>query len=274
MSKEKLKNKIRIGIFTIAVMFISITGTSFAWYIYNLEMKATNVKMSAGSGTSILISNYEDKNFSSAIAMKDFNSSLTPVSTDNILNGFQKVEGFKKENNQLWANMFSDAEDNEFCVRTLYLKTNSDKTDVYLSDLLAANKDDDNPLSTALRVGFVFYDGDKMEQYIFEPDQDHNPQAKFNTFNASIGQVLDSSKKDGSTVDLKTFSSKNYASYDISTGEVTIEAESKKLITLENSKTVRVDIYFWLEGCDEDCYNNLVGKSLETLSMRFVGVNV
>lgn len=272
MSKEQLKNKIRIGVLTIVAMFISITGTSFAWYIYNLEMNATNVKMSAGSGTSILISNHEDKDFSSAIAMKDFNSALTPVSTDNILNGFQKVEDFKKENNQLWANIFSKAEDNEFCVRTLYLKTNSDKTDVYLSSLLAVNKDDNNPLSTALRVGFVFYDENEIKQYIFEPDKNHNPQAKFNTFNASIGQVLDSSKKDGSTVELETFSNENYASYNPSTGEVTVTPESKKLVTLENSKVVRVDVYFWLEGCDKDCYNNLVGKSLETLSMRFVGV--
>ena len=122
MSKEKLKNKIKIIALTTLIVLLSITGTSFDWYIYNLELRATNVKISAGSGISILISNFDDKDFSSAIAMKDFNSSLIPVSTDNILNGFQKVEGFKKENGLMFANMFSNANDNEFCIRTLYLR--------------------------------------------------------------------------------------------------------------------------------------------------------
>lgn len=274
MSKEKLKHKIKIGILTTLIVLFNITGTSFAWYIYNLELKATNVKMSAGSGTSILISNFNDKDFSSAIAMKDFNSSLIPVSTDNILNGFQKVEGFKKENGLMFANMFSNADDNEFCTRTLYLKTNSDQVDVYLSDLTAINKDENNPLSTALRVGFVFYKDNHADQYIFEPDESHNPRGQFNTYNATTGQVLDSTKNDGSVVDFKPLTKENLASYDENIGEVKINNGSEKMITLNRGEVVKVDVYFWLEGCDEDCFNNLVGKSLETLSMKFVGVEV
>ncbi|MDD6004734.1 MAG: hypothetical protein PUC68_03610, partial [Firmicutes bacterium] len=104
-----------------------------------------------------------------------------------------------------------------------------------------------------------------------EVDDEGNPHALFNTHKAKPGQVLDSTKTDGSVVDFKAYNEDVFALYDEDTGDVILKDNSLKLFTLEDDEPVKVEIYFWLEGCDEDCANNLVGQSLETLSIKFVG---
>ncbi|MEE0301371.1 MAG: hypothetical protein UD162_06605 [Blautia sp.] len=36
---------------------------------------------------------------------------------------------------------------------------------------------------------------------------------------------------------------------------------------------VEIEIYIWLEGCDEDCTANLCSQTLRNLAVSFAGVN-
>ena len=36
-------------------------------------------------------------------------------------------------------------------------------------------------------------------------------------------------------------------------------------------KPVKVDVYIWLEGCDEDCVGNLNRTTLKELALSFAG---
>ena len=37
-------------------------------------------------------------------------------------------------------------------------------------------------------------------------------------------------------------------------------------------RSVEVEVYIWLEGCDEDCTGNLSGTTLQNLALSFAGI--
>lgn len=282
-SKYRLTRKLMTAVVGVIIAFLAITASTFAWYFYNVNGHTTKVRMAAGSGTSIQISNNYDGPYASSVQMDDFHDYLDPVSTDRITNGFQKVTGFEDGNGIIWAKYFGGAQSVDYCVRTLYLKANaSDDVDVYVSDITGINHDNDNPLSSAIRAGFVVYGSGNSEtvenEFIFEIDDTVNPQGQFNTFTDLDYKnrndiVLDSSKTDGTTVYFTALNQNNYAEYDEDSGEVTLKDDSAVICTLQPDGTpTRVDVYFWLEGCDRDCYGNLAGQSLDSISLGFAGV--
>lgn len=171
---------------TLLVALAAAGAVTYAWYIYNANRHITDVKMAAGTGVTFLISNEYDGEYKTNAGLS-FAGLLDPVSTDNVLNGFQKVTGFTGGTTQdsLFANMFGAAGHSDYYKTSLYLATNSAATDVYLSGIDFTEQDPANPISTALRVGLVAYapgQGDTVTgQYVFEVSGEHNPQARYNT---------------------------------------------------------------------------------------------
>ena len=57
-----------------------------------------------------------------------------------------------------------------------------------------------------------------------------------------------------------------------------MKKNSEKLCTISgdgNGKTgeaIQIEIYIWLEGCDEDCTVNLCGETLKKLAVSFAGI--
>ena len=138
-------------------------------------------------------------------------------------------------------------------------------------------------------MGLVAYapgQGDTVTgQYVFEVSGEHNPQARYNTFDGKdAGEseqnhlVLDSSRSDGATVHFDQLTSANFCDYNEDTGIVGLKEATTKICSLpaaakgaDRSTPVRVDVYVWLEGCDPDCTNNLAATSLQSLALRFAG---
>lgn len=143
---------------TLLVALAAAGAVTYAWYIYNANRHITDVKMAAGTGVTFLISNEYDGEYKTNAGLS-FAGLLDPVSTDNVLNGFQKVTGFTGGTTQdsLFASMFGAAEHSDYYKTSLYLATNSAATDVYLSGIDFTEQDPAKPISTALRVGLVAY---------------------------------------------------------------------------------------------------------------------
>ena len=95
---------------TLLVALAAAGAVTYAWYIYNANRHITDVKMAAGTGVTFLISNEYDGEYKTNAGLS-FAGLLDPVSTDNVLNGFQKVTGFTGGTTQdsLFANMFGAA---------------------------------------------------------------------------------------------------------------------------------------------------------------------
>lgn len=229
---------------TLLVALAAAGAVTYAWYIYNANRHITDVKMAAGTGVTFLISNEYDGEYKTNAGLS-FTGLLDPVSTDNVLNGFQKVTGFTGGTTQdsLFASMFGAAEHSDYYKTSLYLATNSAATDVYLSGIDFTEQDPANPISTALRVGLVTYasgQGDTVTgQYVFEVSGEHNPQARYNTLDGKdAGEseqnhlVLDSTRSDGATVHFDQLTSANFCDYNEDTGVVSLKEATTKICSL------------------------------------------
>ena len=116
-----------------------------------------------------------------------------------------------------------------------------------------------------------------QDEYIFAISDKKNPEADYNTAKGKEGDVLDCTKTDGTTVAFTPYTSDAYCVYDKNTGEVALKENSLKLCTVSGQnesvgEPVQIDVYIWLEGCDEDCTGNLSSQTLKNLSVSFAGV--
>lgn len=282
MLKEsrKLRRSLIIAALAVSAALLSITAATFAWYVYNTSAHTTEVKMSAGSSVSLQISNEREGPYSSVTRLEKFSGSLIPVSTNEIAAGFQKVAGFEG----MWdtqtgtyrsvAKYFRPSVDAvDYYKTSLYLRTNATNLDIYLSDIGSRDDDTENPISTAMRLGLVV----EGREYIFAVNTDTNPNADDNgAKEPQGGYVLDSRRTDGTTVPFAPLTSENFCNYDSASGAVSLTPNSRKLCTISGDgsaygEPVKVDVYLWLEGCDEDCTLNLAGQTMELLAISFAG---
>lgn len=289
-SSKSLKKMLMGALIALVIAFLAVTVATFAWYIYNTRAHTTDVHMAAGTGVTLQISGDYDGPYSSAAVLDEFVSSLNPVSTDNILNGFQKVQGFTNgsENQPLLvANLFGRSADSDFYKTTLFFRTNADEQNVYLANITYEDSDVTNPISTAIRVGFVaHYPGrdqaeDPEKMYIFIINDEENPGKEYNTFTGYEGCVLDSTKDNGTTVFFEPYDKKNFCAYNNATGVTTLSQDSLAMFSVTGDKnseeqfgpSVQLDVYIWLEGCDEDCTNTIRATTLKNLALVFAAAD-
>lgn len=274
---KKLKKSFAVALFALLGVLVVAVSTTMAWYIFTVNAHTTKLHMAAGTNVSLQISNAENGEYKSSVGLEKFEGRLNPVSTNRIQNGFQKVTGFVGGGSgSLLANLFGESLelDKDYYKTSLFFRTNGEELKVYLSEASFTDSDEANPISSAIRIGFVV--PSTGEEYIFAISDKKNPQKGYNTATGHEGYVLDSTKTDGTTVPFTVLTSDNYCNYDAATGLVSLKADSKALCAVKGGDSgygtpTRVDVYIWLEGCDEDCMRNLCGTTLKDLALSFAG---
>lgn len=284
-SAKQLKTRLTSSMIAVFLLIFASLAATYAWYIYNTSRHTTNVKMAAGTGVNLQISNTYDGDYSSATVLAKFPGQLVPVSTNRISGGFQKVTLFKNGGEgqaPLVTDTFTGGQTSDYYHTKLFLRTTGGTTDIYLSDIGYEDSDEENPISSAIRVGLIVHQPGENQQpeaeYIFAISDKKNPQAQYNTDDGEEGHVLDSTRTDGTTVPFTPYTSDAYCNYNKSTGEVTLKQNSQKICTVSGDgegkagRSVEVEVYIWLEGCDEDCTSNLSGTTLQNLALSFAGI--
>ncbi len=287
VSKNRLRFRLMITAIILLVSFSSMVAVTFAWYVYQTGARTSDIRMAVGTGSSLQISNKYDGEYGSSTVVDEFRGLLVPVSTDRILGGFQKATGFAKgmvDKPLLVANLFGGTDSTEYYKTEIFLRVAGDKQNIYLSSIGFEDDDPDNPLSTAIRIGFVVHKAGKDQpvdnEYIFALNLKDNPKAVYNTATGMEGYVLDSTKTDGTTIPMeRLFTADNFCNYDSETGIATKKEKSLAMFMLEGDEAggygtpVQVDIYVWLEGCDKDCADNLQGRMLKKIALSFAGMD-
>ncbi len=282
---RKLKGRFKVSLLAMLIAFIAVVSATYAWYIYNTSRHTTDVRMAAGAGANLQISNSYSGEYGSAAVLDSFQGQLTPVSTNSIAGGFQKAANFVSDGEgkyDMVADLFESSDASEYYHTSMYLRTNGDPTDIYVSDIGYEDSDDKKPISSAIRVGLVVHEpganGKVQGEYIFAINDAKNPEADYNTATGKEGYVLDSSRSDGTTIPFAPYTSAAYCNYNNDTGEVKLKSGSKKMCTISGDgqgkpgTPVQIEVYIWLEGCDEDCTVNLCGETLKKLAVSFAGV--
>lgn len=279
---KKIKYRLLATAIALMVTVFALGTATFAWYVFQTNARTTSVHMSVGTDVALKISNAYDGTYASSAVLDEFVGRLNPVSTDRILGGFQKVEGFtngSENQSMLVANLFGASDAQDYYKTALYLTTNGIKQNVYLSNIGYEDSDEENPISTAIRVGFVVHEPGENKpvanEYIFEINKAANPDGVYNTATGEQGYVLDSTKTDGTTIPFANLlGPDNYVDYDVFDSAVTLRENSVPLFMLDGNgiaycDPVQVDVYIWLEGCDMDCYNNICNQTLKKISLSF-----
>ena len=193
-SRKKLRNRLTTGVFALLIALIAVVSATYAWYIYNTSRHTTKVRMAAGAGVNLQISNSYSGTYGSAAVLDSFSGRLNPVSTNRISGGFQKVLGFTngtENQSNLVASLFGKGDYSDYYNTSLFLKTNGDPTDIYIADIGFEDSDSKNPISSAIRVGFVVHKVGKKQpsqgEYIFAISDKKNPQAEYNTAKGKEG---------------------------------------------------------------------------------------
>lgn len=280
MESKKLRRSFVLAIIALLALLTVAVSTTLAWYIFTVNAHTTKLHMAAGTSVSLQISNEENGEYSSSVSLEKFQGTLNPVSTDCIQEGFQKVTGFTRASATapLLANLFGESLEMEkdYYKTSLYFRTNGGELNVYLANIGFTDQDEETPISAAIRVGFVI--PSTGEEHIFVISDKKIPEEKreYNTATGSEGCVLDASYTDGTTVAFTPLNADNYCEYDAATGAVSLKSASKALCTVKGGsdgygQPVQMDVYIWLEGCDEDCTNALCGATLEDLALSFAG---
>lgn len=284
-SSASLRRKLSISVIAVVIAMVAIVSATYAWYVYNTSRHTTDVRMAAGAGANLQISNSYLGEYGSAAVLDSFQGRLTPVSTNSIAGGFQKAARFVAVGEGKYdvvADMFKSSDASEYYHTNMYLRTNGNPTDIYLSDIGFEDSDDKKPISSAIRVGLVIHEpGQNMpvsSEYIFAISDKKNPEARYNTATGKEGYVLDGAEKNGTTVPFSPYTSDAYCIYDKNTGAVKLKKTSEKLCTITGDghgkpgTPVQIEVYIWLEGCDEDCTVNLCGETLKKLAVSFAGI--
>ena len=283
---KQLRRRLTIAMAALLITFVAVLSATYAWYVYNTGRHTTNVRMAAGAGVNLQISNAYDGTYGSAAVLNSFSGQLVPVSTNRISGGFQKVLEFTGGNAgqaKMVADIFGSGGQNDYYRTSLFLRTNGSATDIYLSDIGYEDSDENHPISSAIRVGLVVHKAGKNQaiqgEYIFAISDKKNPQAEYNTATGREGYVLDCTRTDGSTVPFTPYTSDAYCIYNQNTGEITLKNNSLKLCTIsgngdgQSGAPVEIELYIWLEGCDEDCTLNLCSQTLRNLAVSFAGTS-
>lgn len=282
---KSLRRRLTISILVVIITLCAVVSATYAWYIYNTSRHTTDVRMAAGAGANLQISNSYSGEYGSAAVLESFKGQLEPVSTNKVTAGFQKATSFIVGQGgpaDLLATGFDDSEARDYYHTSMYLRTNGNDTDIYLADIGFEDSDEKVPISSAIRVGFVVHEPGQnipvSSEYIFAISDKKNPEARYNTATGKEGYVLDGVKKDGTTVPFSPYTSDAYCIYDKNTGVVTLKKTSEKLCTITGDGSgkpgtpVQIEVYIWLEGCDEDCTVNLCGETLKKLAVSFAGI--
>lgn len=281
---KMLKYRLTSSFVAFLIALLAVASATYAWYIYNTSRRTTNVRMAAGAGGSLQISNSYDGTYGASAVMESFTGRLVPVSTNSITGGFQKVTGFtegSEDQAPLVANMFGKGEERDYYHTSLFLRTNGTDTGIYISDIGFEDSDENLPISSAIRLGMVVHqpgkDAGVAGEYIFEISDKKNSMKEYNTATGQEGFVLDASRKDGTTVAFKPYTKADYCNYNKETGTLTV-GNALKLCTVSGNSggygtPVEIEIYIWLEGCDEDCTTSLCNQTLKNVAISFAGVN-
>jgi len=284
--KNQLKNRFVFALIAFVVMLSIFSAATFAWYVYRTNAHTTSIHMAVGTGVTLQISNSYQEHFGTTAVLEEFRGRLTPVSTDRIQNGFQKVIGFTETDEEHpipMANLFARVDETEFYKTVLYIRSKGAESNVYLSNIGFEDDDIQFPISTGIRIGFLVhepgYQKGVVGEYVFALNDAHHSGAGYNTWQGEDGFVLDSTRTDGSVVRFDNLLGQdNFCEYDVNTGAVTLKEHSVPILRTQGDgagnygEPTEVEVYIWLEGCDQDCTNAITLKSLQNVALDFANL--
>lgn len=281
--KSRKVKRIFLPLMLIILLMIVVGGT-YAWFSYN-RVVDTN-KVSASTGTDdikLLVSTKGGAAFKGkeTAAIGQVNKSdameLIPVSTADLKNYLYSP--VTEDGN---AYYFSEAKDEQFIYhgRIYIMAKASDEfkgrtMSLYLdgsgkngTDFVTA---EDQRILNASRLGIIADGGKPLIFTVSNKSNDDGSQLR----NTYIGDQL---VEDGNVIVMKNGEvtpvadpAVNFDKYSVTMSGGSARLPDNSLLTMELNQIYEIDVYFYLEGCDPDCSNQVKLKETD-MQLAFFGV--
>ena len=277
--------KILYSVVTALLLLLSCGAATYAWFTSNRIVTTDRVSGRSGSdAVELLISanggaSFNGSEESSIVQVNSADiTSLMPVSTSDLTN-FVYAKGTVEEK----ANHFTKVENEKYYYHgRVYIQAKADgqpdgtTMNLYLDQgedaggALLQNASGD--ILNAGRLGLIF---NQESPLIFQLSDTGNASEN-RTYNTVVGgQVLG----DGQVLTMNANNEvQAVADPSVSLGDYTIDASGngtnlpdKALFTMNLNQIYQVDIYFYVEGCDPDCFKTVENTDVN-LHLAFYGV--
>lgn len=275
MEKRKLWASLIFTAFTLVVLCAALTVSTYAWFTFDPYTNVTPMEGTISDGdTNLLISESKDGPFDKECELNPavLTKILQPVSTADLERFYASIAQNRKGISTNYKEVTTQLD--SFLVQgTVYLQSLGTGSDVYVSDamkILGANEEVDDQIIAAGRLGLLFTkDNGDTEKYILYLD------ALGKAAEAKAIRTISSEKTKAvvSAIDGDGVPTGGYTDDPaLPIRDYMIDGDNaKKLCTVDADEIVKVDYWFYLEGCDDDCSDPVQSRDVITLSLGFAG---
>jgi len=269
---KKKSFAIWLSVFWILIALLGIAGVTYAWFTFNPATNVEPMTSTVSDGdVALLIALSEDGDFNTQCALPQSSSGdLEPISTADLEHFYQA----DIQNRQGISLTFLDARDRvdaDTIHGTLYLKSLKDNCEVYFNRNSMEFGDDPQMLA-ALRLGLKITTEAGTHLYIFTLDD-------VGSISGAVGMQTTAQSK-VVVAGVEADGSPNYVAdpcrsmsdyYAVIGAEKLPRAGRAPLCTIQADEVVTVEYWLYLEGCDEQCINE-VQERTAILRLSFAGV--
>ena len=282
------KNAIETKVAMVCVAAVALGSSTYAWFVNNTQVQAKAVNVTATTAYSLQIRNSTETKFGTTTSIAKENAvKLTPTSTVGTATATAPAFFDSKDwNTDGKVVNFSEATGDEYYKDTVYLtagqasKLYIDSTTTGLVDtaeegLQTVNVNTfttaNNNLVKAMRVGMHVKksDGTNVGFYVFQLDSgasDTTGGHAITTANVGVASANGLNGGVVSTTATEAFSNtkiKNYTTTIPTIASAAVEGSATSLVAGTSGTSLydftgandicQIDIYIWMEGCDEEC---------------------
>ncbi len=251
-----------------------LTTATYAWFTFSADTNVEPMQGSVSKGdVNLVISGSANGKYdvSAPITRLDKCTELLPVSTSNLTSFYTASARTRDGIAALYTDVTQGAE-KRILHGEVYLKAQYADARLYF-DSKALSFSGNSQLLASLRLGMKISGSGEAKTYFFRLDDFAGGSAAAqNTIQGAANSVVSSIDEAGNAAFVTDTSGAMSQYYAVSKGENTDpEAGTALLYTLAKDTPVRVEIWLYLEGCDENCINSAQAKDL-SFNIAFAGV--
>ena len=271
MEKKNFTKTLVLAFISVTFCMIVLTAATFAWFSSNNKVATSKIEARTGSADVKLLLSGSSTDFSeSSASIVQINSTdkeyLLPVSTADL-----ETFVYNPVTSEGMAAYFEELSDEAYIYHgRIYMLAESTESQpgaklaVYLDESTAsggvlASKGEDQTVASlvnASRLGLVF-ENKKIILRVTENQNEESARVR----NTVVGGVL---LEDGKVLTVSNGSvvavndpSQPLSRYTVNTDSANAAQPSEPLFEIDLNRVYPLDIYFYIEGCDPDCSDNI-----------------
>lgn len=272
--KKKGLLSIWLAAFWCVFLLAALGGATYAWFTFDPYSRVEPMSSTVGEGeiTLLIAADPKDEFKEECVLPKSTITGMQPVSTADLEHFYRAYAQDKQGISFTYADISNQAGE-DMIYGVLYLKSMIDDCNVYFYKAGMGFGQDAQTLA-ALRLGLRFSTNEGVKTYIFSLEEMGNTEGALQRqTTAQAGVVVSSVNDDGTAVYTADPARKlnQFIAFTDEEAPLLPKAGEKELCTLQSQETAVVEYWLYLEGCDENCINEV--QDLEvSLQLSFAGV--